>query len=240
MRIGFLSDAHGNPVMLAACLQKLRELEVSSIYFLGDAVGYLPGESKVLGMFRSEGVHCQKGNHEAMLLGELPLPRVKDETYRLGSARARLSAVDREYIRGWPDHRIVDLGEKKLLLVHGSPDDYLQGYVYPNSDLTSFDNSDHDAVFMGHTHYPFMSRRRNTLVVNVGSCGLPRDQGNLAAFAIFDVTTDTCNIYRLRLDAVEVVNYFGAEHMAQAVHDCFFRESSAPPVGQRLDATEYE
>ncbi|MGQ0761915.1 MAG: metallophosphoesterase family protein [Acidobacteriota bacterium] len=234
MKIGFLSDAHGNSVMLAACLRKLRELGASSIYFLGDAVGYLPGEAEVLRMLRNEGVHSQKGNHEAMLLGELPLPQHKDEIYRIGAARERLSDHDRNYVKEWPNHRVLDLQGRKLLLVHGSPNNYLQDYVYPNSDLTIFDALEYDAVVMGHTHYPFLAQRHGTLVVNVGSCGLPRDQGDLPAFAMFDINANRCDIYRIQSDSEAVVDHFGAEQIAKEVYACLFRKPARTPYGQRL------
>src|SRR5438128_11252350 len=115
MKIGFLSDAHGNPVMLAACLQELRRLETSSIYFLGDAVGYFPGDAEVFRILRSEAVQCQKGNHDAMLLGELPLPANKDRVYGIAAARERISPVDRDYIMQWPAHRLLQVDGKKLL-----------------------------------------------------------------------------------------------------------------------------
>lgn len=236
-KIGFLSDAHGNSPMLAACLRKLRRLGAGDVYFLGDAVGYLPGEAEVLRILRSEGVRCQKGNHEAMLLGDLPLAPSKDEIYRLADARARLSAEDREYVEAWPDHRVLDAGGLRLLLVHASPRDYLQEYVYPNSDLSVFDDLDYDAVFMGHTHYPFVARLGGTLVANVGSCGLPRDQGDLPAFALFDADENRCEVYRLEFDSGSVVRYFGAGRMAKEVHKCLLRRPSAPPFGERVSAT---
>ena len=43
MKIGVVSDAHGNPYGLKTCIDFLRvRAQVARIYFLGDAVGYLP------------------------------------------------------------------------------------------------------------------------------------------------------------------------------------------------------
>lgn len=235
MRIGLLSDAHGNHLMLAACLRKLSEFRVSSIYFLGDATGYLPGEAEVLRLLRSEGVYCQKGNHEAMLLGELPLPEIKDATYGLAAARKRLSKEDREYIDGWPTYRIVELAGKNLLFVHGSPNNHLLEYVYPDSDLSMFDALSYDAVVMGHTHRPFVAKRANTLVVNVGSCGLPRDQGDLPAFAVLDVDELSCHIYRVKFDADRVIKYFGADQLPPAVLECLSRKPRESPFGEQVE-----
>lgn len=235
MKIGILSDAHGNPIALATCLQQLKALQVDRIYFLGDAVGYLPGEGKVLELLRVASVFCQKGNHEAMLLGEVPLSSSRERIYRIEAARGRLSKADLEFVADWPEHRVVYVGGRKLLLVHGSPDNHLQGYVYPDSNLSIFDGLDYDAVFMGHTHYPFASQRQWMLVVNVGSCGIPRDQGDLSAFAVYDPDTNSCEIFRLHFNSNKIIGHFGMECMAVEVYQCLLRKASSPVFSQRLD-----
>jgi putative phosphoesterase len=234
MRVGLLSDAHGNPTALKACLERLQDLQVECVYFLGDAVGYMPGESEVLDILRASGVHCLKGNHEAMLLGELPLAENKDSVYRIGRARARLSVDHLSFIAAWPDHKVVNIDGKRLLLVHGSPTDHLQGYVYADSDLSIFDGLEYDAVFMGHTHRPFVSLRGNVLVTNVGSCGLPRDQGNLLAFAVYDTRAHNCEVYRLHFDSQKAIESFGSEQIAKEVHQCLLRMPSSVPFGQSI------
>ena len=48
MKIGLLSDAHGNPDGLANCISVLRSRGAERLFFLGDAVGYLPRWLEVL------------------------------------------------------------------------------------------------------------------------------------------------------------------------------------------------
>ena len=43
MRIGLLADGHGNVEAFDRGLHALREAGAERFYFLGDAVGYLPG-----------------------------------------------------------------------------------------------------------------------------------------------------------------------------------------------------
>ena len=235
MRIGLLSDAHGNSMGLSACLKKLAELKVERIYFLGDAVGYLPGEAEVLKLLREENVFCQKGNHEAMVLGELSFTASKDRIYGIEGARKRLSDADREYISGWPDHRLLEMNNKKLLLVHASPRDYLQDYIYPDNDLKLFDGLSFDAVFMGHTHRPFIAHKPDGMkIVNVGSCGIPRDEGDLLAFAIYDVTEDDCEIFRMRFDTSKVKQHFGQQQVAEEVYAVFARRAETSPFGRLI------
>lgn len=235
MKIGLLSDAHGNSAGLAACLSKLKELKVDRIYFLGDAVGYLPGERETLALLRSARVCCQKGNHEAMLLGDISFNPSKDRIYGIEAARARLSETDRQYIAGWPDHRVLKLNGKTILFVHGSPVNYLEGYIYPDNDLKVFENLPLAAVFMGHTHRPFISRRRETLIVNVGSCGIPRDQGDLLSFAVYDSDGDKCEILRLRFDSRQLRQLYSGEQVAEEVYSVFERRSETTPVGRIID-----
>src|SRR5690242_10324659 len=92
VRVGLLSDAHGNPLGLRRCLAVLRAAGVGPLYFLGDAVGYLPGEGEVIRTLAEAGAVCVRGNHEGMLLGELPLDPVRDGAYRLSAARDRMAA----------------------------------------------------------------------------------------------------------------------------------------------------
>jgi putative phosphoesterase len=197
---GFLSDAHGNAAGLERCLRALEQQGAERIYFLGDAVGYFPEENAVLDLLRSRQVTCLRGNHEALLLGELPLPAERDQVYRIADARRRLRSEHREWIEQWPDRLEVEVAGHRLLLMHGSPADPLEGYVYPDSDLSAFDGLPFDAVVMGHTHRPFLNKRGAVTIVNAGSCGMPRDAGALASCATYDKATGA-EILRVSFDA---------------------------------------
>ncbi|MGH9721281.1 MAG: metallophosphoesterase family protein [Bryobacteraceae bacterium] len=226
MRIGLLSDAHGNAFGLERCLQAMAGLSAGRLYFLGDAVGYLPGEQDVLALLKDSGIICQMGNHEAMLLGRLRPHPENEPIYRHSAAFERLGSAGLAAVSDWPASREVVLDGRRLLLVHGSPSNVLEGYCYPDSGLSEFEDLPYDAVFMGHTHRPFVRRAGNVLAVNVGSCGLPRDQGNALAFAVYDSQTNHAEIYRLLFDPAEVLQRYG-----DAVHDfvrrCFERRLPA-------------
>jgi putative phosphoesterase len=233
VRIGILSDAHGNAVGLAACLRALRHAGADALYFLGDAVGYFPDARGVLRLLRRCGAVCQQGNHEAMLLGRLPLAPEKDAVYRLAPVRETLSAAERETMAAWPERREVEIAGRRLLLVHGTPADPLQGYCYPDTDLSAFEGVPYDAVFMGHTHHPFVRRAGETLVVNVGSCGLPRDQGDLGACALYDAAAGTVRLLRVEFDAARVRRRYGGADVASATWDCLRRLPRGEVAGER-------
>ncbi len=224
MRIAVLSDVHGNPIALDACLARLGALQVDECFFLGDVVGYLPGEQECLERLESAGFHCQKGNHEAMLLGTLPLDDEADAVYGLAAARLRLSDRARGRLQSWPEACPVDRDGRRILFVHGAPDDPLGGYVYPDSDLSGWERLPHDVVFMGHTHRPFVTRQGPVLIANAGSVGLPRDVGNLASFAVYDTETGAAACYRVEFDVDAVIRRAGSALHA-TTRACLHRRS---------------
>lgn len=193
--IGILSDAHGNGPAFNQTIELLRRLGASHFYFLGDAVGYMPSKD-VVAALQSLGsdILCIKGNHEAMLLQNVSDPK-RDEVYRLTNVRMSLKVEELDFIQSWPTHRIESINGKRILFVHGSPMDYTNGYVYPDTDLSIFDGP-YDFVFMGHSHYPFVRHQGAVCYVNVGSCGMPRDDGRFGAGAIFDPDTGKVRVVR--------------------------------------------
>ena len=235
MRIGILSDAHGNSRVMARCLRVLEKQEVDRIYFLGDAIGYMPGENEVLDILRLTPVQCQKGNHEAMLLADIPLSEEKDKVYGILAARERISQINLHFIREWPDCREIHVEGRKIFFVHGSLEDHLEGYVYLDTDFSILQEYAYDAIFMGHTHYPFVLSYCGIQVVNVGSCGLPRDQGNVAAFAIYDTSIHCTEIFRLPFDTQKIIQSFGQIPISHEVIDCFNRRSHPPLFGLQVN-----
>ena len=175
-----------------------------SVYFLGDAVGYLPGPAVVEAVL-AEGIASIRGNHEAMLLAaESTIPH--DDVYQLRSTATAMAPAVLASVARWPTSRELRLGNTRAVLVHGSPDDPTFGYVYPDSvldRLAALPELGGATVFMGNTHRPFVRRCGSTTFVNVGSCCLPRDVGTLGACCVFDEETGTARI--LRYDIREAV-----------------------------------
>lgn len=231
MKVAFLSDIHGNEIGFEACLVAARRLNVDTIHFLGDAVGYMPGEVPVLKRLEEERISCQRGNHEAMLIANDPVKASHETVYRLASARARL--IDTPHwprIRAWPTRVEAQFGERRFLLVHGSPADELFGYVHQDTDLAPFSNLPADVIVMANTHRPWIRKAGGRVFVNTGSVGLPRDHGALAAFALCDAGTGSLRIIRVPIDIEAIARRYGGD-MAPEVARCFSRKVEQP-VGE--------
>ena len=221
MKVGIVSDAHGNPLGLLACLKFLVEEGVDELYFLGDAVGYMPDWKGVFELLESYNVVCLRGNHDQMAIDDVELPR-KNKIYGITPELKAENANFLSRAATWPTSTSKEILNRNIMFVHGSPWQQLDGYVYPDTDLRRFATIDADAVFMGHTHRPFVKNIQGKLVVNVGSCGLPRDDGSLVSCAIYDISTNECEIYRIPQDIENIISVFGTQ-LHSTVIECLRR-----------------
>jgi predicted phosphodiesterase len=134
--------------------------------------------------------------------------------YQLEAERSRLSPQTLDVLERLLPFREIVLEERRLLLVHGAPWDPLGGYVFPDTDLAPLAALPYDFIFMGHTHRPFVRTEAGTCVVNVGSCGLPRDIGSSSCFAVYDGGTGQVELIRPALDTELVRRTYPRAHPA--------------------------
>jgi putative phosphoesterase len=233
MLIGLLSDAHGNLEAFRQAVALLRRLGAQRLYFLGDAVGYLPGMA-VVDEILIEGFDALMGNHEDMLLQQAPISPARDDLYRLMPMRALVTETQREKVSQWPRSRMLDAACGRVMLFHGSPVSPTNGYVYPDSALDDFSIDPGSIVFMGHTHHPFQRQKNGVRYVNVGSCGLPRDAGALGCAALLDDETGAVRLLRFDIRAATAAALARVGDVHPAVRAVFHRPTPAGLVGDLI------
>jgi putative phosphoesterase len=205
MLIGFLSDAHGHTDAFLRGVSLLRAAGAEHVFFLGDAVGYIPDAGVVRALRRMD-IAAVRGNHDEMMMNG-SAPPGDGHVYRHGETMQQLSPGELAFVEGWPIQRSLSVEGCRCLLVHGSPSAPLNGYVYPDTDLSPFRDVDADIVLMGHTHHPFIREEYGRLFVNVGSCGLPREAGRRASACLLDPAARQARIlrYAIALEAAQVL-----------------------------------
>ena len=224
--IGILSDAHGNHYAFERAINILREIGVNEIIFLGDAVGYIPSIKVVDYLMSMPGkIKCIRGNHEDMLIHE-NFNEAQDQVYQLRKTKSSMNEACIDFISSWDISYTKNTLVGKLLFVHGSPNDPTFGYVYPDSDLSIFD-TDADFVFMGHSHYPFIRKHQKTTYINVGSCGLPRDDGRYGSAAVFDTEKGVAKIIRFDIRGPSANTLAEIPDVHSAVKDLLDRKKKA-------------
>lgn len=211
MRYVILSDAHGNKLYFDECMRVIDEMNIQYMVYLGDLFGYMSDGLHILKTLQDRKAHILKGNHEAMLLGEIELNIEKDRIYGLGAQREKLSDNNRIFLNGLESAWTAKCKNGKILFVHGAPFDPLNGYLYEDDQEYLWEDMEYCFVFMGHTHRPYIKCKNRTTYVNVGSCGLPRDIGLLPSFCVFDDIRLTAEIIRVQMNpmALESGYYAG-------------------------------
>jgi putative phosphoesterase len=181
MRIGIVADVHCNHEALRIALDRMGR--VDELLCAGDAVYQFRFSNEVMRLLRERGARYILGNHEQVLLG------------KWGEHARSASWVHRgelDYMAAQPATLQTHIDGKKLVMIHGSPWEPHNEYIYPNSpSLARLGEIDADLVILGHTHYQMAERVGRTLIINPGSAGEPRDPRNhfQLSYAVLDTTT---------------------------------------------------
>ena len=223
MRIAVFSDIHGNISFFEEFLRDAEAEQVEKYIFLGDSVSYYPFGIQVIRKLREIGALCVEGNHDSMLRGEFPIPEKHEPVYQLRKTMAEISADEQAFVKSWPDIIHETFNGKRVTFVHGSPLNHLKGYAYIDSELALYDDPAEDIVFCGHTHRPWIMQNPHTLMVNVGSVGLPRDEGggSKPAWALFDTDRGSVTLRRVNADITPLLFLKGTVH--ESVLDALHR-----------------
>jgi putative phosphoesterase len=178
MRLGIVSDIHGNLLALEAVLAELDREAPDRLICLGDVVAG-PRANEALARVRELGCPVIMGNWDAWSVDGMPEPgnAIEERLYDLGAFWAeRLGDDDREFIRSFVPRVELDLDGTRLLCFHGSPTSYDHWIVATTPDREVEEMlGGHDAPVLvgGHTHLQMVRRYSESLFVNPGSVGLP-------------------------------------------------------------------
>ena len=168
MKLGIVADVHCNIEGLRIALDQMGP--VDELICAGDAVYQFRFSNEVTALLRERGARYILGNHERVLLGSW------GERAR---ARPEVQQDLVDYAAAQPYHLETRVNGRKLVVVHGSPFDPHDEYLYPNSpNLRKLSEIDADVIVLGHTHFHLAERIGRALVVNPGSAGEARDHRN--------------------------------------------------------------
>ena len=182
VRIGIVSDVHGNVAGLSEALARMGD--VDKLVCLGDIVEEYRFSNEAVAVLRDRNAHCVLGNHDVGFLG----PH--------GERARSMPYVDASLVDWLASHPLqldVLVDGKRLLMTHASPCAPHTQYVMPRSaELARISEVDADFVLLGHTHRQMVQRVGRALVINPGSVGQPRDpsNGRCLSYAVLDTRTD--------------------------------------------------
>lgn len=192
------SDIHANLPALKAVLADMDQQGLQNRYCLGDLVGYGTFPNEVVSAIRSSKIPTILGNYDQGVGNNSDDCgcAYRDEVAKaLGQqsiawTNAHTTDENKAFLRRLPLQLLLQVGDLKVVLVHGSPRK-VNEYLYedrPDSSLERLlDLAEADVLVCGHTHLPYhrvLPSGRH--VINVGSVGKPKDGDPRACYTVFE------------------------------------------------------
>jgi len=191
------SDVHGNLPALEAILADIERRGVAGTFCLGDLVGYGPSPNEVALLVRDAGIPTLMGNYDQGIgfeTGDCGCVYKTEEQRTEGAASLAWTqevASDevKAYLRTLEDHLTLQAPGGDILAVHGSPR-RINEYLFEDRPASAMERMAQEypypAILFGHTHVPYARRVGDTVFVNVGSGGRPKDGDWRVCYALVD------------------------------------------------------
>ncbi|MGE0230080.1 MAG: metallophosphoesterase [Dehalococcoidia bacterium] len=177
MKLGIISDVHGNATSLERALDLMPD--VDEVLCAGDLVSSFRFSNEVVARLREIGARVVLGNHDLDVLAP-------------HGERVRASAATDPTLLRWlaeqPERLDTQINGRRVTMFHAVPEPPY-GYVYAETPrMQQWSGLGADFVIYGHTHRALLHRVDDTLVINPGSAGQPRDARNgfRSSFAVLD------------------------------------------------------
>ena len=190
MKYIIFSDVHGNDIALRKLLEEEKPGSDKKFIFCGDVCGYYYGEKECVRLLESIGdLTAVRGNHDQYYIDAYDDTETTEKLIKKygSSYKCKYDSV-LEYVQRLPLRAEITIGGRLFSVVHGTPEDPLEGRIYPDSGIDRKEKG--FACISGHTHYAMLRREGDILWINPGSLGQPRDGKGFSYCSIDDVTME--------------------------------------------------
>ena len=200
MTLAVFSDIHGNIHSLEKALKLMDTFKPEKYLFLGDMAGYYYYQNECIELLSTlDNLVSIKGNHDEYFLNALNnVEKLKKLDAKYGKSYSMLSSSLTPKSKVFFNNLLSYEKNNYYEAYHGSPNNYLEEYIYPDKDI-NFKTST-PFVFLGHTHYPMNIKFNNTMIINRGSIGQARDF-NQGSFYIVDLKDKKFENIRYKYDS---------------------------------------
>jgi putative phosphoesterase len=192
VRLGLISDIHGDPIALELAWAHLLTMKADAIVSAGDLVGYGPFPDRVVAFLVEHQIASARGNHDRWALERGP--GVPDE---FGGGTPSAETLD--YLATLPFDVMISHERRIGVVVHASPRgdmEFITRGQYPPSRLEAeLAELGADLLVVGHTHQPMWCRSARGLVVNPGSVVSMPVVKTSRTFALVDLASLTVTFH---------------------------------------------
>ncbi len=230
--ITIFGDIHGNLPALEAVLADMDRRGLENRYCLGDLVGYGTFPNKVIEMIQERQIPTIMGNYDQGVGNnsddcgcayKAEADRKRGEA-SIAWSNASTSDAHKVFLRSLAKQIPLQLGDLRVLLVHGSPRK-INEYMYedrPDGYFERiFEGVGVDVIVCGHTHLPYHKvLPGGQQVVNAGSVGKPKDNNRDACYVTLTATGGELAVEFIRV-AYDVERAAGAVEAADGMPNEF-------------------
>lgn len=234
MRIGIISDIHGNLPGLEACLRTLDDEGVDQIVCLGDLVQFGPYPTEVIDLLQRSNIDTVQGNCDRAVA------KGRDDTgdsfenvhwdnlasELLQWTKDQITPEQKRYLKKLPSELRFNVGSRRILCVHGLPGN-ISGSIQRNVSSEVYDymlsRNSCDILILGHTHEMLLQPRGNRMIINPGSIGggtLPEE----ATLAVLDINEENTAAsvcwHRVPFDTVSFEKKYRHEGLPETFLKC--------------------
>jgi putative phosphoesterase len=243
MQVALIGDIHANLPALEAVLAHIQEQGIENMWNVGDFVGYGAFPDEVVQLFRTgqglldEDVLSIVGNYDLKVLKfkqkkEKWRKRKTPEKYlAFKFAYEQLSKKNRKYLRFLSQQIRVKINDRRVLLVHGSPESN-EEHLTPDTPKTRLhelaEKAKADVIVCGHSHQPFVRDVDGVWFINTGSVGRSDDGDPRACYAVAQIDSDQVLVQHHRID-------YDMDRAVAAIHEQKLPEAFAQMILQGRD-----
>jgi putative phosphoesterase len=205
MKLGLISDIHGDPIALELAWSHLTLMGADRIVCAGDLVGYGPFPDRVVSFLAEHQVSSVRGNHDRWALERGP--GVADE---FGGGIPSTETLDS--LQALPFDLLVACGQTIGVVVHGSPRsdmEFVNRSTHPRKVLRGYLlDLQCDLLVVGHTHRPMWFRCPDGVVINPGSVVSMPVIDSSRTFALIDLDTLEPSFHEVESGQIVEVEYW--------------------------------
>jgi putative phosphoesterase len=197
LKIGLISDIHGNLQALEAVLFALDPHKVDLIVCAGDLICYGANPNSIIQLCKEKHIACVTGNYDDAVAWDKPSASRKPSSPRseqlkqaaLEWTKQNITKETKGYLKSLPWRLDYQLADKHITVLHAGLD-YLDEWVTPELPESIQKISKRvpaDVIILGHTHQAYFHEYRRRLVINPGAVGRSLDGNTSASFAVLSL-----------------------------------------------------
>ncbi len=225
MKILVISDIHGNFPALEAVAEYIQTTGCDLVCNCGDSTVYAPFANETLEWLQRHRAISILGNTDRKILKlakgkSFKKPGKPDKRIMYTSTFDVLTDSSLDYLQSLPKKKIIQAGDMKVGLFHGSPADPDE-FLFPDTPEERFKvlakKAKQEIICIGHSHTPFYKLVQGVHFINPGSVGRMFDGNPAASCAVIEINRKAVTVshYRIPWNIQQTVKALRASHLPE-------------------------